>query len=64
MLATNQPTQAAASASATSIASWLAARLEAMRSVWLWSPSHPLEGFASGLAQLLGRENRVHVSEW
>jgi hypothetical protein len=51
--------QAAASTSAGAILSWLSARLEAMRSVRLWSPSLPLEAFASGLAQLLSRENRL-----
>ncbi|KAI7839467.1 hypothetical protein COHA_006735 [Chlorella ohadii] len=30
-----------------------------MRAVRLWSPAHPLESFASSLAQLLSRENRV-----
>lgn len=32
-----------------------------MRSVRLWSPCLPLEAFASGLAQLLSRENRLQV---
>ncbi|EFN59504.1 hypothetical protein CHLNCDRAFT_138138 [Chlorella variabilis] len=50
---------AAASSSAAAIVSWLGARLEAMRSVRLWSPCLPLEAFASGLAQLLSRENRL-----
>lgn len=53
---------AAASAAASgSVGSWLAARLEAMRSVRLWSPGAPLESFASSLAALLSRENRVQV---
>ncbi|KAI3433375.1 hypothetical protein D9Q98_003192 [Chlorella vulgaris] len=51
--------QAAASSSAGAIVSWLGARLEAMRSVRLWSPYLPLEAFATGLAQLLSRENRL-----
>lgn len=54
--------QAAASAAAAgSVGAWLAARLEAMRAVRLWSPGTPLEAFASSLAQLLSRENRVQV---
>lgn len=53
--------QAAASSSAGAIVSWLGARLEAMRSVRLWSPYLPLEAFATGLAQLLSRENRLQV---
>ncbi|PSC76801.1 leucine rich repeat [Micractinium conductrix] len=51
--------QAAASSSAGSVVAWLSARLEAMRAVRLWSPCHPLETFASGLAQLLSREGRL-----
>lgn len=54
--------QAAASAAAAGpVGAWLAARLGAMRAVRLWSPAHPLESFASSLAQLLSRENRVQV---
>lgn len=54
--------QAAASAAAAgSVVAWLGARLEAVRSVRLWSPCHPLEAFATSLAQLLSRENRVQV---
>lgn len=48
--------QAAASTSAGSVVAWLAARLEAMRALRLWSPCHPLESFATCVAQLLGRE--------
>lgn len=48
--------QAAASSSAGTVVAWLSARLEAMRAVRLWSPCHPLESFATCVAQLLGRE--------
>lgn len=52
---------AASAAAAGSVGAWLAARLEAMRAVRLWSPGAPLEAFASSLAALLSRENRVQV---
>lgn len=48
--------QAAASSSAGTVVAWLSARLEAMRALRLWSPCHPLESFATCVAQLLGRE--------
>ena len=51
---------AASAASAGTLVTWVAARLEAMRNVRLWSP-YPLELFAAGLAQLLSRENRLQV---
>ena len=58
------PLQAAASsAAAGSVVSWLAARMEAMRNVRLWSP-YPLEAWATGLAQLLSRENRLQVGSF
>jgi hypothetical protein len=54
------PQAAASSTAAGSVVSWLAARMEAMRNVRLWSP-YPLEAWATGLAQLLSRENRLQV---
>lgn len=56
LLSGERVVQAAASSSAGTVVAWLSARLEAMRAVRLWSPCHPLESFATCVAQLLGRE--------